>query len=269
MQGEISYLTGEINATTNAFTAEKNRGLDLESRLASSEKELMFKIDVLESELTNERGKTNIDISSLDTKIKTQYADRLKEELKMLRKIYEEHMSMTEETLEMSYKKKISELEVSLAVQMNSVKPTEDVTELNIELENYKQKIEELDTNNRDLNMQWGRLSVELREKEADFHAKMSAKEIEMSYLAKQNEEYKKMYEEMRSKLLLEESEVKVYNRLITPEMNRISRYREQYSSGKVTNWWTKDEEEEDSSSSSSSDEGTAKGSFKLRKSKV
>ena len=57
---------------------------------------------------------------------------------------------------------------------MNSVKPTEDVTELNIELENYKQKIEELDTNNRDLNMQWGRLSVELREKEADFHAKVT-----------------------------------------------------------------------------------------------
>ena len=53
----------------------------------------------------------------------------------------------------------------------------------------------------------------------------MSAKEIEMAYLAKQNAEYKKMYEEMRSKVLLEESEVKVYNRLITPEMNRISRY--------------------------------------------
>ena len=45
-----------------------------------------------------------------------------------------------------------------------------------------------------------------------------------MAYLAKQNAEYKKMYEEMRSKVLLEESEVKVYNRLITPEMNRISR---------------------------------------------
>ena len=47
----------------------------------------------------------------------------------------------------------ISELEVSLAVQMNAVKPTEDVTALKIELEKFKKKIEELDTNNRDLRM--------------------------------------------------------------------------------------------------------------------
>ena len=52
----------------------------------------------------------------------------------------------------------------------------------------------------------------------------MSAKEIEMAYLAKQNAEYKKMYEEMRRERLYEASEVKVYNRLITPQMNRIFR---------------------------------------------
>ena len=32
---------------------------------------------------------------------------RLKEELKIIRKIYEEHMSVTEETLERTYKKKV------------------------------------------------------------------------------------------------------------------------------------------------------------------
>jgi len=118
----------------------------------------------------------------------------------------------------------ISDLEVSLAVHMNSVKPTEDMTALKVEIEKYKKKMEELDSNNRDLSLQWSKLSVEIRDKEAAFNAKMSAKEIEMSYLAKQNAEYKKMYEEMRSKLLYEESEVKVYNRLITPEVDRIRR---------------------------------------------
>ena len=68
----------------------------------------------------------------------------------------------------------ISELEVSLAVQMNAVKPTEDVTALKIELEKFKKKIEELVTNNRDLSMQWSKLSVDLRDKEAAFHAKVS-----------------------------------------------------------------------------------------------
>jgi hypothetical protein len=225
---------------SNAFAAEKNRSLDLGSRLASMEKDLKFKIEVLGSELASERGKTNIDISSLDTRIKNEYADRLKDELKVLRKIYEEHMRVSQEELEIKYKKEISDLEVSLAVQMNSVKSTEDITELRVELEKYKKKIEELDSNNQNLSMQWSKLSVELRDKEATFNAKMSAKEIEMAYLAKQNAEYKKMYEEMRSKLLYEESEVKVYNRLITPEVDRIRRVSEQFgrqsmSSSKTT----------------------------------
>jgi len=138
------------------------------------EKELRFKIDVLGSELASERGKTNIDISSLDTRIKNEYADRLKDELKVLRKIYEEHMRVSQETLEMTYKQKISDLEVSLAVHMNSVKPTEDMTALKVEIEKYKKKMEELDSNNRDLSLQWSKLSVEIRDKEAAFNAKVT-----------------------------------------------------------------------------------------------
>jgi len=259
LKGEVTYLTGELNAMTNAHAAEQNRSLDLGNRLTSMEKELRFKIDVLGSELKSERGKTNIDISSLDTRIKNEYADRLKDELKVLRKIYEEHMRVSHETLEMTYKKKISDLEVSLAVQMNSVKPTEDITELRINLEKYKKKIEELDSNNRDLSMQWSRLSVELRDKEATFNAKMSAKEIEMAYLAKQNAEYKKMYEEMRSKLLYEESEVKVYNRLITPEVDRIRRVssRQMASSTRSTLNFSRNSDGE--MNGSSSDEESSK----------
>merc|ERR1712055_1245028 len=233
LQGEIAYLTGELNTMNIALSAEKNRSLDLGNRLASMEKELRFKIDVLGSELASERGKTNIDISSLDTRIKNEYADRLKDELKVLRKIYEEHMRVSQETLEMTYKKKISDLEVSLAVHMNSVKPTEDMTALKVEIEKYKKKIEELDTNNRDLSLQWSRLQVELKEKEASFQAKMLAKETEMNYKAKQTAEYKKMCDEMRGKLLSEATEVQVYNRLITPEMNRITNiYSDQFTNG-------------------------------------
>ena len=76
LQREISYLTGELDAITNGFAAEQNRSMDLGNRLASMEKEMRFKIDVLVSELATERSKTNIDISSLDTRIKNEYADR-------------------------------------------------------------------------------------------------------------------------------------------------------------------------------------------------
>jgi len=232
LQGEITKLTGELNAMIIAFSEEQNRSQDLAYRLVSMEKELRFKMDVLGSELASERGKTNIDIASLDSRIQGRYDNRLEGELITLREIYEKHMIVSKETLEMSYKKKVEDLQTSLDVQKKSVKPTEDMTELKIELEKYKKKIEELDSNNRDLSMQWSKLSVELREKEFSFQAKMSAKETEVAYLAKQTAEYKKMCDDMRIKLQSEATEVKVYNRLITPEMNRINRYTEQFSNG-------------------------------------
>jgi len=233
LQDEVAKLKSELNNLVNALASEQNRSQDLCWKLGSMEADLRFKIDVLGSELASERGKTNIDIASLDTRIQGQYADRLKDELEILRKIYKEHMRVSQESLEMSYKKKVEDLTVYLKAQADSAKPTEDMTAIKIDIEKYKKKIEELDTNNRDLSLQWSRLQVELKEKEASFQAKMLAKETEMDYLAKQTAEYKKMCDEMRGKLLSEATEVKVYNRLITPEMNRItSIYSDQFTNG-------------------------------------
>ena len=63
---------------------------------------------------------------------------------------------------------------MSLAVQMDCVKSTEDITELKVNLEKYKMKVEELDSNNRNMNMQRSKLVVELKEKEAAFNAKVN-----------------------------------------------------------------------------------------------
>merc|ERR1711872_76629 len=183
LQGEVAKLRGELNNLVNALASEQNRSQDLGWKLASMEKDLRFKIDVLGSELASERGKTNIDIASLDTRIQGQYADRLKDELEILRKIYKEHMRVSEESLEMSYKKKVADLEVYLKAQVDSAKPTEDMTAIKIDIEKYKKKIEELDSNNRDLSLQWSRLQVELREKEASFQAKMLQRRLRWTTL--------------------------------------------------------------------------------------
>jgi len=222
LKGEITYLTGELNAMHNAFTSEKNRSADLVSRLRSMEKELEFKMDVLEMELASERSKTSVDISSMDNRIKNEYADRLRDELKLLRNIYEEHMIKSEAELEMKYIKEISDLEVQLEVRMNSVKVNEDVSKLKIELEGYKKTIEELKAANESLNKEWSKLSVEMRDKEIKFNSEMSTKNIKMAHLARLHAEYKKSYEELRYRHLYDQSEVKVYNRLITPEYERL-----------------------------------------------
>ena len=69
-------MSGELTAMTISFADEQNRSLDLGSRLAAMEREMSFKIERLGCELNSERGRTNIDVSSIDTKIKGEYADR-------------------------------------------------------------------------------------------------------------------------------------------------------------------------------------------------
>ena len=61
-------------------------------------------------------------------------------------------------------------------------------------------------------------------DKDAAYKAEIMSKETRISYLSRQNEEYKRMYDELWSKYSSDEQEVKVYNRLITPEVDRISR---------------------------------------------
>ena len=57
---------------------------------------------------------------------------------------------------------------------MNTVKSAEDISELKVHVEEYKKKIEELDSTNRFLSMQWSKLAVELRDMETSFHAKVN-----------------------------------------------------------------------------------------------
>ena len=75
LQGEISHLTEDLTAMTSEAAAEKNRSLDLGSRLASMERDLGIEIDHLGSELASERRKTRMDMSSLECQIKTEYTN--------------------------------------------------------------------------------------------------------------------------------------------------------------------------------------------------
>ena len=52
----------------------------------------------------------------------------------------------------------------------------------------------------------------------------MAAKDKEMKYLREKTEEYRRLYEEERKKIIAEAREVNVYNELITPEFDRILR---------------------------------------------
>jgi len=185
LQDERQQLNNRITELTNNFTSEKNRTYDLQSRLEAVERDLWFKIDLLSKELEVERektlSKTQIDISAVDQKFKGEYANRLQDELKILRKVYEQHMRNSKNEMEMMYNKKVAQYEMN---------------------------------------------------KDAAYRAEIISKETQITHLTRQNEEYKKMYEDIMNKYLYDEQEVRVYNRLITPEVDRISKSKKFETNG-------------------------------------
>ena len=115
-------MTVDLDAMSKSFAAEQNRCLDLGSRLASIESELRFKIEVLESELAIEKGKTNIGMTSSDRRLNGEYNNRfgmdclevidaelfrLRDELGIFRNMYDENMRESEETLKINYMKRV------------------------------------------------------------------------------------------------------------------------------------------------------------------
>ena len=83
------------------------RSAELEIKLRSLEQELRNRISILETELVNERGRSKVDVSTVDTRLKGEYEARLKAELKALRKMYEDHMKVSKEEFMYSHNQKV------------------------------------------------------------------------------------------------------------------------------------------------------------------
>jgi len=231
LQGEIGFLTGELNAAMASFQAEEIRGQDLSDRLDSLRTELQFKIEVLETELSSEREKTTVDISSMDVRIKGEYINRLKVEIDILRGTYEEFMTMTQEKLEEKYKDKLTKLELELSLALSKHSSSEDIAKIRLQIEKLQAKIGELQKSNLELSLTWSKLSVEMHEEETAFRAQLSVREREIEHYSKETARIQALLEVLNKRLLEERAEVQVYDRLLTPEIQRI---RSRHSS--VTN---------------------------------
>ena len=66
---------------TNSWVKEKNRNYDLLMKLETLERDFLFKIDILGSQLNMEREltlrKTQIDVTAVNEKVKGEYDTRL------------------------------------------------------------------------------------------------------------------------------------------------------------------------------------------------
>ena len=104
---EIAFLRAELEKAIQGQNQEKMRSSELDIKLRSLEQELRNRIAILEAELVNERGRSNIDVSTVDTRLKGEYEARLKAELKALRKMYEDHMRVSKEEFMYTHNQKV------------------------------------------------------------------------------------------------------------------------------------------------------------------
>ena len=59
-------------------------------------------------------------------------------------------------------------------------------------------------------------------DREEVFKAEINSKDKQIAYLTRQNEEFRKMNEEIVKKYSFDENEIRIYNSLITPEVDRM-----------------------------------------------
>ena len=107
MNRELAFLRSELEKANHGQNQEKMRCSELEIKLRSLEQELRNRITILETELTNERGRSRVDVSTVDTRLKGEYEARLKAELKSLRKMYEDHMRVSKQEFMQSHNQKV------------------------------------------------------------------------------------------------------------------------------------------------------------------
>ena len=76
LQKEINLLKSSLQDARDGLDKEKVISSELDSKLEVIEKELLFRIHVLEEQLAEERKRSKLDFSTMDFKLKREYEKR-------------------------------------------------------------------------------------------------------------------------------------------------------------------------------------------------
>merc|ERR1712241_357591 len=89
-KSDIADLRKELDRSRKSYDKEKMKNADLETQLTTLDQDMKFKIQLLETELQEEKSRNKIDFNAIDRQLKSDYENRLRAEMDSLRKVYEE-----------------------------------------------------------------------------------------------------------------------------------------------------------------------------------
>ena len=75
-KSDINDLKKEFEESRRNYDNEKMRNAELENQLGALEKEMKFKIQLLETEIQEERSKNKIDFNAIERKLQNDYENR-------------------------------------------------------------------------------------------------------------------------------------------------------------------------------------------------
>jgi len=222
---EISHLRISLQEAKDELDKELVINSNLQGRLEVTEKDLLFKIHMLEEQLNEERKRSKLDFSSMNFKIKSEYEKRLKSELKRLRKTYQQETLKSKEEFTQVHAKKISELQHLLSSERSTnISAKEELKNCKDRLDDLKKRVAELESINLQLSQRKDSLESLLVAEEAAFKSKLVGKENEVNDLKKEMDQQKILYANIMEVKLALDTEIRVYKNLIDVEEKRITR---------------------------------------------
>eukprot|EP00092_Neocalanus_flemingeri_P004233 GFUD01004553.1.p1 GENE.GFUD01004553.1~~GFUD01004553.1.p1 ORF type:complete len:475 (+),score=161.68 GFUD01004553.1:169-1425(+) len=225
LQKEINQLRSALQDARDGLDKERVISSELDAKLDVIEKELQFRIHVLEEQLAEERKRSKLDFSTMDFKLKSEYERRLRSELKTLRKKYQQETDKSKNEFMHIHSKKIADLQNTLSKERTTNSSAkEQLKSCQDRLDDFKKKIAELESINLHLKQRANELANNLAEEGASFRAQVNSKDKELENMKEEIDHQRHEYENILEVKLALDTEIAVYKSLIDAEEKRISR---------------------------------------------
>ena len=75
-KSDIADLRKELDHSRKSYDKEKMKNADLETQLTTLDQDMKFKIQLLETELQEEKSRNKIDFNAIDRQLKSDYENR-------------------------------------------------------------------------------------------------------------------------------------------------------------------------------------------------
>jgi len=154
-KSDLSDLKKELDSSRRNYDKEKMKNAELENQIATLDKDLKFKIQLLETELKEEKKRNKIDFNAIDRELKSDYENRLRSEMESLRRVYGEQTEKAKHEYMHLHSKKLAELQEQLSKERsNAMAGKSELSDWKSRVDQYKAIINQLETDKSMLQQQ-------------------------------------------------------------------------------------------------------------------